>query len=354
MSVYLSLDRIEIDYGGVKALHPLSLSIEQGEFFCLLGPSGCGKTTTLNVIAGFLSPSAGRILLEGQDVTDVATQQRRVGVVFQSYALFPHMTVADNIGYGLKMQKRDRAEIKRRVASLLDLIRLPGKEDRFPSQISGGEQQRVAIARALAIEPRLLLLDEPLSNLDARLREDMCEELKRIQRRAGVTTIFVTHNQEEAFSTGDRIAVLNQGRLEQVGTPTDIYRCPATSFVARFIGRSNRLRGQFCKATSTFQIEGHAFRCSLQSNAKAKNHLLFLRPEEVVLSREHSQVNSVPGTVSEVVFAGAVVNYRIATEVGELHACRLTGQDPIFSVGDPIQIGWAPQAGSLLSDEADD
>jgi putative spermidine/putrescine transport system ATP-binding protein len=355
VNAYLDLDQIEVAYAGVTALHPLSLGIQRGEFFCLLGPSGCGKSTTLGVIAGFLPASSGRVSIDGRNVTALPPQQRQIGVVFQSYALFPHMTIAENVGYGLKMQKRDRSEIDRRVGSLLELVRLEGKAKRYPRQLSGGEQQRVAIARALAIEPRLLLLDEPLSNLDARLREQMRSELKRIQRTTGVTTVFVTHDQEEAFGVGDRIAVLNQGRLEQLGTPIEIYRHPKTSFVAKFIGRSNCLRGQLSADGELFQVNGHAFRSAKKDSAVAsQSQVLYLRPEELLLSPTPEQPNSIPGTVTEIVYGGAVVNYRIRCDLGELDACRLAGKGPVMSVGDAVHIGWLPESGALLSDGARD
>ena len=262
MTDYLTLDGIEVKYGEVVALPPVSLGIKPGEFFCLLGPSGCGKTTTLNVVAGFIRVNGGKVVLDGRDITDLPPQRRQIGVVFQSYALFPHMTAAQNIGYGLRLRRMPPDDMARRVKESLSLVRLDGKGDRYPKQLSGGEQQRVAIARALAIEPRLLLLDEPLSNLDARLREEMRNELKRIQRTTGVTTIFVTHDQEEAFGAGDRIAVLNKGIVEQVVTPAEIYKRPVSSFVAGFIGRSNRLRGAYLHAAGAMELAGGRFRIS--------------------------------------------------------------------------------------------
>ena len=251
---HLSLEGVGVTYGNVRALPPLSLKINSCEFFCLLGPSGCGKTTTLNVIAGFIATDSGRVLLDGRDITRLPPQKRQIGVVFQNYALFPHMTAADNIAYGLKLQKVPSADIDRQVAGLLELVQLENKGGRYPKNLSGGEQQRVAIARALAIKPQLLLLDEPLSNLDARLRDEMRTELKRIQRLTGVTTVFVTHDQQEAFTAGDRIAVLNKGIVEQVGTPTEIYERPASHFVARFIGRSNEIRGSFNKGDGAIVV----------------------------------------------------------------------------------------------------
>lgn len=351
MNAYLELDRVEVSYGAVQALHPLTLSVQAGEFFCLLGPSGCGKTTTLGIVAGFTRAGGGRVLLGGQDVTMMPPQQRQMGVVFQNYALFPHMTAAQNVGYGLKLRKREAADIERRVNELLALVRLEGKGDRYPRQMSGGEQQRVAIARALAIEPRLLLLDEPLSNLDARLREEMRNELKRIQRTTGVTTIFVTHDQEEAFGAADRIAILNHGRLEQVGTPTEIYQSPRSMFVANFIGRSNALNGTL-SAPGVFEVQGQRFACGRPAADSSRSWVLFLRPEELKITRNPASPNSVRGTVVEIVYVGAIVNMRVQTDIGELLAYRLgTGGEPV-AAGDAVQVGWEPGAGSLLAADA--
>jgi putative spermidine/putrescine transport system ATP-binding protein len=352
VDAYLEIENAEVAYGATKALHSLSLRIGRGEFFCLLGPSGCGKSTTLNVVAGFLRVTSGKVLLAGQDVTRLPPQRRQVGIVFQSYALFPHMSVAENIGYGLKLRKRSRSEIEARVAELVRLVKLDGKAERHPRQLSGGEQQRVAIARALAISPQLLLLDEPLSNLDARLREEMRNELKRIQRATGVTTVFVTHDQEEAFGAGDRVAVMNQGRLEQVGTPAEIYRSPRTHFVASFIGRSNRLAGalEVDGGQAALRVADRVFLVSAPSGTRSGRHVLFLRPEEVQMSGTPQQRNSVPGTVSEVVYTGALVNYVVDTEIGQFQVCRLGDQGGRFAIGERVHLGWPPEAGSLLAD----
>src|SRR5438132_7123464 len=226
-------------FGSHVAVAGLDLVVERGEFMALLGPSGCGKATTLQMIAGFVAPDRGAITLEGQDLVRVKPNRRGLGLVFQSYALFPHMTAAGNVAFGLEMQRLPRVEREKRVAEMLNLVGLAGFAARFPRQLSGGQQQRVALARALAIRPRVLLLDEPLSNLDAKLREEMQIELRQIQRNLGTTTILVTHDQNEAMSLSDRIVVMSQGRIEQIGTPQETYERPASAFVSQFLGKTN-------------------------------------------------------------------------------------------------------------------
>jgi putative spermidine/putrescine transport system ATP-binding protein len=345
---HLELDGVSVSYGQVTALHPLSLTLQPGEFFCLLGPSGCGKSTTLGAIAGFSGVSGGRVLLEGRDITATAPQRREFGIVFQNYALFPHMTAAENIGYGLKVRKTPRGEAEKRVAELLALVHLDGKGGRYPRQMSGGEQQRVAIARALAIRPRLLLLDEPLSNLDAKLREEMRNELKRIQRTTGVTTIFVTHDQEEAFGAADRIAILNHGRLEQVGTPMEIYWAPQTMFVARFIGKANFLDGSWSAETGTFTASGHSFRCVRRPDIPDGPATLLLRPEEARISQEPAERNSLPGSVTDAMLLGGVAHVRVETPVGEFLIFRLGENSQRIAMGDRMHIGWPADAGRLM------
>ncbi|MEX1134806.1 MAG: ABC transporter ATP-binding protein [Acidimicrobiia bacterium] len=239
----LSLVSIRKNFGEAVAVDGLSLSVERGELVTLLGPSGCGKTTTLRMIAGFEQPDSGEIWLEGEDLTGARSNERDIGMVFQNYALFPHMSVADNVAFGLEMRKRPGQEIGDRVQRVLDLVQLPDLGHRRPSELSGGQQQRVALARALVIEPRLLLLDEPLSNLDARLRIQMRAEIRRIQRLVGITTIFVTHDQEEALSLSDRIVVMRRGAIVQNGSPAEVYEQPQDVFVARFFGQDNLLEG---------------------------------------------------------------------------------------------------------------
>jgi ABC-type Fe3+/spermidine/putrescine transport system ATPase subunit len=239
----LALEHVTKSFGDTVAVDDLSLAIGEGEFVCLLGPSGCGKTTTLRIIAGFETPDRGAIRLGGEDVTAVPSRRRDIGLVFQHYALFPHMTVAQNVGYGLRMRRYDPARIAREVGAALDLVRLGSLAARYPGQLSGGQQQRVALARALAIRPRLLLMDEPLSNLDAKLRDDMRAEIRRIQKEVGITTVFVTHDQAEAFALADRIGVMMHGRLQQLSDPVALYETPASATVGGFIGQVNSLTG---------------------------------------------------------------------------------------------------------------
>src|SRR5438034_8053235 len=241
---FLELTDVQKRFGDTTAVEGFNLAAEKGEFVSFLGPSGCGKTTTLRMIAGFEQPTSGTIRINDEDVTYRSPNKRNVGMVFQSYALFPNMTVADNIGFGLKVRKRPKDQIKKRVAELLEIVNLPDKGARYPYQLSGGQQQRVALARALAFEPQVLLLDEPLSALDAKIRVALRHEIRSIQRQLGITTVYVTHDQEEALSLSDRIVVMSEGRVEQIGTPFEIYNFPRTSFVASFVGTLNILRGQ--------------------------------------------------------------------------------------------------------------
>ena len=236
---HLDLDRVSKQFGAQTVVDDFSLAVGKGEFVSFLGPSGCGKTTTLQMIAGFLDPSGGAIRLEGRDLTAVHPAKRGLGIVFQSYALFPHMTAAENVAFGLEMRRVPRAECRERVRATLAMVGLAGYEDRYPRRMSGGQQQRVALARALVIRPSVLLLDEPLSNLDAKLREGMQIELRQIQRTIGTTTILVTHDQNEAMSLSDRIVVMSQGRIEQIGTPQETYERPASAFVSQFLGKTN-------------------------------------------------------------------------------------------------------------------
>jgi putative spermidine/putrescine transport system ATP-binding protein len=298
----------------VKALDTVSVAIRENEFFTLLGPSGCGKTTLLRLIAGFDFPTDGEILLHGQDIAPLPPYKRPVNTVFQSYALFPHLTVAQNIAFGLEMLGRPKAEIDARVTQMLKLVRMEELRNRSISQISGGQQQRVALARALAPSPRMLLLDEPLSALDAKIRISLREEIRAVQRALGITTIFVTHDQEEALSMSDRIVVMHGGMAEQVGTPYEIYNKPTSKFVAGFVGTLNVLDGTVTDpATGAVRIgdDNVVMKQSL-NGAKAGDTLsLALRPEAISLGKQPGRDASIGGTISEVSFLGSVIRVRV-------------------------------------------
>ena len=300
--VAVALERLVKRYGDVVAVDGIDLQIGDGEFFSMLGPSGSGKTTTLRMIAGFEIPSAGRILLHGQDVSGVPAFDRDVNTVFQDYALFPHMSVGDNIGYGLAARKVSRAERGERVREAMRMVRLDGYEDRRPAQLSGGQRQRVALARALVNRPRVLLLDEPLGALDLKLREEMQIEMKAIQSQVGITFIYVTHDQAEALTMSDRLAVFNMGRIEQVGTPADVYEHPATTFVSGFVGTSNLLTGE--AARSVVGVDG----------------IFTVRPEKIRLAdpgdAPAADEQSVLGTVREIAYVGPDTRYIVALEAG--------------------------------------
>ncbi len=344
MTSFLSLDSVTVTYGAFTALPSFSLTVDDGEFFCLLGPSGSGKTTALGAIAGFTEIASGRVILGGRDITRLSPQHRQMGVVFQSYALFPHMTAEENIGYALKVRGDRREKIASRAAELLSLVRLDGKGHRFPRQMSGGEQQRVAIARALALSPRLMLLDEPLSNLDARLRDEMRAELRRIQRATGVTTILVTHDQEEAFGIADRIAVMNFGRLEQVGTPEDIYWSPSTRFVAGFIGQANVLEGRW--TGERLETGGESF-LARRVEAPEGPAALFLRPEELRIDGE-TRDNNLPGRIESIAALGSTQHIRVETPVGPLLVYRLAEPVRAIHKGEQVRISWDREAGRVM------
>lgn len=276
----LELDRVAKHFGPNVAVEEFSLAVGKGEFISFLGPSGCGKTTTLQMIAGFLDPSRGAIRLEGRDLLAVHPARRGLGIVFQSYALFPHMTTAENVAFGLQMRRVSRAEREDRVRAALAMVGLAGYENRYPRRMSGGQQQRVALARALVIRPSVLLLDEPLSNLDARLREDMQIELRQIQRNLGTTTILVTHDQIEAMSLSDRIVVMNKGRIEQIGTPQATYQRPASAFVAQFLGKTNEFGAYIDRTMSSASVVAGSW--SAPAPAGLSGHLtISVRPERI-------------------------------------------------------------------------
>lgn len=307
---FLDISGVGKHFAATSVVAGIDLAIEKGEFVTLLGPSGCGKTTLLRMIAGFESTSTGSIHIDGQDVTRQRARQRRVGMVFQSYALFPSMTVADNIAYGLNVAREPKAAVAARVAQMMKLIRLDRHAQHYPWQLSGGQQQRVALARALAPSPRLLLLDEPLSALDAKIRVALRDEIRSLQRELGITTLFVTHDQEEALSLSDRVVVMNEGRIEQVGTPFDIYNFPRTRFVASFVGTLNILNGRVLDASAgTVEVDGQALTVA-RLRPGAETRTLALRPEAVSLQAPEPGRNSLEATIEEVNFLGAVVRLR--------------------------------------------
>ena len=345
--------------GGVRAVDAVAMDIRQGEFFSLLGPSGCGKTTTLRMIAGFETPSSGAIRVDGADITHVPAHKRDMGMVFQNYALFPHRTVAENVAFGLRMRGQDNASIASKVKSALAMVELSGLEDRKPAQLSGGQQQRVALARAIVIAPRVLLCDEPLGALDKKLRQQMQFELKQLQKKLGLTLVFVTHDQEEALAMSDRIAVMNGGRVEQVGTPTEIYNQPTTRFVADFIGDTNIFCGERT-TTSTVLDVGKGLTLTLPPpvDAQATGVLsVALRPEKIRLSSRDDTADgpscsTAHGIVENTNFLGGAVLYRVTLEGGH----RVLVQQPnagtsrLFVPGNAVKLGWTPTDLVVLKD----
>jgi iron(III) transport system ATP-binding protein len=312
----VTIERVNFSYGATQILSDVSLTVPKGEFFAFLGPSGSGKTTLLRLIAGFGVPQSGRILVGDRDVTQRPPWQRNVGMVFQNYALWPHMTVAGNVAFGLEQRRVPRAEIRKRVAAALELVGLGTYGDRRPAQLSGGQQQRVALARTLVIEPEVLLLDEPLSNLDAKLRVEMRAELIALQRKTGLTTIYVTHDQEEANATADRIAVLDQGRIQQVGRPLDLYDRPANRFVATFLGAANLIDGEIVHEGGQARFSAAAMMLPLLDHFPKGRVSLAFRPQSVTLygETERPQANGVTieGRIETREFLGALVRYRVA------------------------------------------
>ena len=343
--ILLDIDGATKRFGAVTAVDAFSLGIRENEFFALLGPSGCGKTTLLRMLAGFESPSEGRILLDGVDISRVPPNRRPVNLMFQSYALFPHMSVASNIAYGLEMEKLPRAEIDARVAAMMETTQLTELADRRPDQLSGGQRQRVALARALVKRPRLLLLDEPLGALDKKLRGAMQLELKRLQYKLGITFIMVTHDQEEALVMADRIAVLKDGHLLQCGTPNEIYEQPASRFVADFIGVTNFIPG---KATGAGIMTAHGMAIAGKrpdSIAEGSPAWAAIRPERIMLSPPASTENRLTGTVRTRAYHGLDLQLHVDTPVSDTPiVVRITAdaaeRNPV-ATGDTVEIGWS-------------
>ncbi|MDX5402612.1 MAG: ABC transporter ATP-binding protein [Rhodobacterales bacterium] len=350
---FLDLTNLEKTFGTLRVVKDFSLGIEKGEFISLLGPSGCGKTTVLRMVAGFETPTSGGIRIDGQDVTGQRPNQRNIGMMFQAYALFPNMTVADNVAFGLKVKGVPRAERDARVAEMLRLIGLPDLGARFPFQLSGGQQQRVALARALAPRPRVLLLDEPLSALDAKVRVSLRNEIREIQRELGITTIFVTHDQEEAMSISDRIVVMNGGIAEQVGAPFEIYNNPSTRFVAGFVGTLNMFAATVeAPEDGLLRVAGQGLRLNRTIPAqKGATVTLALRPEAVRLGRVDGREVVLPATVDEVHFLGSVIRIRaqVAGTVVALDTFNRPDQPPP-PVGSTAEISFTAKDAILLPD----
>jgi len=342
----LQLQNIEKSFDGTPVLRGISLDAAAGEFITLLGSSGCGKTTTLRIIAGLECPDAGRVLLEGRDVTAAPPEKRDVNTVFQNYALFPHMTVAANIGYSLKLRRRLKEEIAKAVAQALELVQLTGYENRMPGQLSGGQKQRVAIARAVVNRPRVLLLDEPLGALDLQLRRQMQLELKALQQQLGITFIYITHDQEEALTMSDRIAVMRDGQFVQIGTPAQVYDEPRTSFVARFVGSANILQGTVVAAESglvTARVAGSPV-CARAGQAEFRPGqpiALALRSEQVDFAPEGS---GIPAVVKEKSFAGGMLRIALELPDGSRLVASRHGIDQSLAPGQKLCVRWAPEA----------
>jgi spermidine/putrescine transport system ATP-binding protein len=348
------LDQVGKRFADFVAVHDASFSIGRGEFFSMLGPSGCGKTTTLRMIAGFESPSSGRILLDGDDVSRTPPYRRNVNTVFQQYALFPHMSVLDNVAFGLRSRKVPKDEITTRVGEMLEIVRMTDFAKRRPVQLSGGQQQRVALARALVNKPSALLLDEPLAALDLKLRQAMQLELKRIQRDTAVTFVFVTHDQQEALTMSDRIAVMSDGWVEQIGSPTEIYHRPSTPFVAGFIGEANLLPGRLEGRSgdlASVSVAGGTVSVPAPPNATG-DVLVMVRPEKVRVGKDtpFGSLAGIPATVDEVIFRGATVHVGLSTSDGAGLVAHLSDDRDLAGLrpGDPAWATWEQDVAYLV------
>lgn len=335
---FLVLDKLTKLFGEAVAVDGLSLSVDQGELIALLGPSGCGKTTTLQMIAGFVVPTSGAVRLEGEDLLAVPPARRGLGIVFQSYALFPHMTAAENVAFGLEMRGVEAAERKKRVAETLDMVGLGLLADRYPRRMSGGQQQRVALARALVIKPRILLLDEPLSNLDAKLREEMQIELRQIQRTLGTTTVLVTHDQGEAMALADRIVVMNHGKVEQIASPHEAYERPATPFVAGFLGKTNVLRGMAERSAAGSEVRVGDARWSAPAGLSGPVHVS-IRPERIGFAA--SGTGGLAGKVRARIFQGNHWLYQIESSAGSVTMIRQNSGEAVPDEGAAVTLTWA-------------
>ncbi len=345
-------------YGSFTALEDVHLEIETGEFMCFLGPSGSGKTTTLNLIAGFTDLSRGEISFDGRSIGHMPAHKRNIGVVFQHYALFPHMTVAGNVAYPLRQRRVPRAKRDRQVLEALRKVQLEAFAGRYPSELSGGQQQRVALARAMVFDPPLLLMDEPLGALDKKLRETLQLEIRRIHRELGSTFVYVTHDQEEALVLSDRIAVFNKGRIEQVGTGRELYTRPRTLFVGRFVGESSVLRGRHRTSggETTLEVAGGTVVVPDRPREEG-DQVILLRPEVLAVhpqgaaSSSGHPMNCLPGHVSEAIYLGSAVKYEVALSDGAAVTARMPMTDAPLPIGSPVDLCWRPGDGTLLADD---
>lgn len=350
---YLELNNVSKMFGKTTAVADFNLKVERGELVSFLGPSGCGKTTTLRMVAGFETPTEGKIIIDGTDVANKAPNQRNVGMVFQAYALFPNMTVANNIGFGLKIAKKKSEEIKNRVQEMLDLIHMSDFGNRYPWQLSGGQQQRVALARALAMSPRVLLLDEPLSALDAKIRVSLRAEIRSIQQKLGITAIYVTHDQEEALSISDRIVVMYDGRTEQIGTPFQIYNFPETAFVASFIGTLNSFNAEVTDLKNNILSIGNLNLTTsenLEGRKLGDKVMIAIRPERINFSSEQKKANLFDCMIENITFLGSIV--RIMVRVGDLRLAMDTFNNPFLElprIGSTAEITCSREAVIILN-----
>ena len=344
-NVIIRLTDVDKSFDDERVVKKLNLDVEEGEFLTMLGPSGCGKTTTLRMIAGFEVPTSGQIFLEGEDVDDKKPNERNVNTVFQNYALFPHMNVFDNIAFGLVEKKVKKDEIRSRVEEMIKLVQLDGMEKRMPAQMSGGQKQRVAIARALVNRPKVLLLDEPLGALDLKLRKQMQGELKALQRRLGITFIYVTHDQEEALTMSDRIAVMNRGRLEQVGTPEEVYNHPETKFVADFVGESNIIEGYIENMTDdSIEVTMESGKAIIHETGYRMEEMVYLciRPENLKISTEAKEGFRFRGQVKEHIFIGSTNKTMIEMPNGQMLKSVTPAEDELIPVGTAVNVFWNP------------
>ncbi|NPD16790.1 ABC transporter ATP-binding protein [Xinfangfangia sp. D13-10-4-6] len=349
-TIALQLDQISKHYGEVRALDDISFELRRGEFLTMLGPSGSGKTTSLRVIAGFVEPTSGRLTIDGRDMTGVAPQKRNIGMMFQDYALFPHMSVVENVAYPLEVRGLSRADRRKRAMEMLEIVGLAHCATRYPKQMSGGQQQRVALARALVFRPDIVLLDEPMAALDKKLRSQMQIEIMHITRQVGATVVSVTHDQEEALVMSDRIAIFKDGRLAQIGTPQDLYRQPNSAFVADFIGEANLLRGQLRQDGADLVLEGPGWQARLPAASApaipaGAAPCLVLRPERIGLAEAGSGPNTAQGVIEEKIYLG--VEYRLLVRLPDGVVVQLRSRDVArladLPVGSPITLGWAPE-----------